>query len=240
MVERKHLAGFSIFGAAWRVLRGVGGRLSRGFLFCLAGVIAFGLLADEMGEGDTARFDAFVRDGVNSFATSMLTQLAILLSFIGDWPFLTILGLAIFGFLLYVKWKREAVIFLITNIGELTLNLSLKLLYQRERPEALFEYAVPNSYSFPSGHALGSFCFLGILAWLFAANVKSTMGKIEIYVSAALLVLFIGLSRIYLGVHYPSDVLAGYVVAFVWTLTVIFADRSLLKNREKIQTGYTG
>jgi undecaprenyl-diphosphatase len=199
-------------------------------------VIAFGLLADEMGEGDTARLDAFVRDGVNSFATPILTQLAIFLSFVGDWPFLTILGLAIFGFLLYIKWKREAVIFLLTNIGELILNVSLKLIYQRTRPEPLFEYAVPNSYSFPSGHALGSFCFFGILA----ANVKSTMGKIEVYVTAAFLILSIGLSRIYLGVHYPSDVLAGYLVASVWTLTVIFADSSLVKNRGKIQTGYTG
>jgi len=232
MAVRKHLARYSIFGAAWRVLRRVGGKLSRGFVVCLAGVIAFGLLADEMGEGDTARFDAFVRDSVHSFATPILTQLAIFLSFVGDWPFLTILGLAIFGFLLYIQWKREAVIFLITNVGELTLNLSLKLIYQRSRPEPLFEYAVPNSYSFPSGHALGSFCFFGILAWIVAANVKSTMGKIEIYVTAALLILSIGLSRIYLGVHYPSDVLAGYLVASVWTLTVIFADRSLLKTRD--------
>ena len=52
-----------------------------------------------------------------------------------------------------------------------------------------------------------------------------------IYSSAALLILAIGLSRIYLGVHYPSDVAAGYVVGGVWTLTVIFADRSLLRNR---------
>ena len=98
---------------------------------------------------------------------------------------------------------------------------------------------MPNSYSFPSGHALGSFCFFGILAWILAANVKSTMGKTAIYATAVLLILLIGLSRIYLGVHYPSDVLAGYIVASVWTLTVIFADRSLLKHREKIQTGYT-
>ena len=127
-MPNKHLARYSIVGAALRVLRRVGAKLSRGFIVCLAGVIAFGLLADEMGEGDTSRFDAFVRDGVNSFATPILTQAAICLSFIGDWPFLTILGLAIFGFLLYIKWKREAVIFLITNVGELALNLSLKLI----------------------------------------------------------------------------------------------------------------
>ncbi len=230
MAERKHFGAFSLFGTVGRVLRRVGGRLSRGFIVCLVGVAAFGLLADEMGEGDTARFDSFIREGVNSFSTPALTNLAIFFSFIGDWPFLTILGFAIFGFLLYIKWKREAVIFFITNIGELILNISLKLIYQRQRPDPLFEYALPDSYSFPSGHALGALCFFGILAWLVAANVKSTMGKIELYVTAAFLILSIGLSRIYLGVHYPSDILAGYLVASVWTLTVIFADRSLQKN----------
>ena len=234
---RRHFAIYSIFGAAWRVLRRVGGRLSRGFIVCFLGVIAFGMLADEMGEGDTGRFDAFVREAVNSFATPMLTNVAIFLSFVGDWPFLTVLGFAIFGYLLYIKWKREAVIFFITNVGELILNVTLKEVYQRQRPEAFFGYDLPPSYSFPSGHALGSFCFFGILAWLLAANVKSTMGKIEIYVTGSLLILFIGLSRIYLGVHYPSDIVAGYLVASVWTLTVIFADRSLSKHHREIQTG---
>lgn len=234
MSERKHFAGFSIFGAAMRVLRRVGGKLSRGFLVCLVGVIAFGFLADEMGNGGMTGFDAFVREGVNSFATPMLTQAAIFFSFVGDWPFLTLLGLALFGFLLYIKWKREAVIFFITNIGELIFNISLKAVYQRTRPEPLFEYALPDSYSFPSGHALGSFCFFGILAWILAANVKTYRSKGAIYYSAVLLILLIGLSRIYLGVHYPSDVLAGYLAATVWTLTVIFADRSLLKHRRSL------
>ena len=232
MSLRKHFANFSLFGAVLRVLRRVGDKLSRGFLICLAGVIAFGYFADEMGEGDTARFDAVVREGVNAFATPLLTPVMIFFSFVGDWPFLTILGIAIFAFLLYIKWKREAVIFLIANAGELILNFSLKAFYRRPRPEGFFGYDLPPSYSFPSGHALGSFCFFGILAWILAANVETTRSKQTIYLSAALLVIIIGLSRIYLGVHYPSDVVAGYLVATVWTLTVIFADRSLLKNKE--------
>ena len=199
----------------------------------MAGVIAFAQLADEMGEGDTAGFDAFVRDGVHSFNTPLLTQLAVFFSFIGDWPFLTILGIAIFAFLLYIKWKREALIFLITNAGELVLNVSLKAFYQRARPEALVDYSLPPSYSFPSGHALGSFCFFGVLAWLMASNVDTSGRKWMIYLSAALLILAIGLSRIYLGVHYPSDVVAGYVVGGVWTLTVVLSDRSMIRNRNE-------
>ena len=231
MSLRKHFARIPLVRLFAWLFRREGARLSRGFLVCLAGVIAFAQLADEMGEGDTVGFDAFVRDGVHSFNTPLLTQLAVFFSFVGDWPFLTVLGVVVFAFLLYIKWKREALIFLITNAGELVLNVSLKAFYQRPRPEVLVDYALPPSYSFPSGHALGSFCFLGILAWLMAANVKTAGGRSMIYSSAALLILAIGLSRIYLGVHYPSDVAAGYVVGGVWTLTVIFADRSLLRNR---------
>lgn len=227
----KHFARYSVVGAAFRVLRRIGGKLSRGFLVSLAGVIAFGLLADEMGEGDMARFDHVVREGVNSFATPVLTQAMIAFSFIGDWPFLTILGLAIFGFLLYIKWKREALIFLITNAGELMLNMGLKAVYQRTRPEPLFEYALPNSYSFPSGHALGSFCFFSIIAWIVARNLDNSALKWVFCFLAAALIVAIGVSRIYLGVHHPSDVVAGYLVAASWTATVVFADRSLVKNR---------
>lgn len=237
MSERKHFAGFSIVAVVFRVLLRVGGKLSRGFIVCLLGVIAFGMLADEMGEGDTGRFDAFIREGVNSFATDWLTPVMIFFSFVGDWPFLTFLGIVLFAFFLYIKWKREAVIFFITNIGELVLNLSLKGIYQRQRPEAFFGYELPPSYSFPSGHALGAFCFFGILAWILAANVESIRSKVAIYAASAFLILSIGLSRIYLGVHYPSDIVAGYLVASVWTLTVIFADRSLTKHRKSIQTG---
>lgn len=234
MPQRKHFAKFSLFGVFARLFRRIGARLSRGFLVCLLGVIAFGLLADEMGEGDTVGFDAFVREGVHSLATPLLTPLMIFFSFVGDWPFLTIIGLAIFGFLLYIKWKREAVIFLITNAGELTLNLSLKAFYKRVRPEPLFDYELPASYSFPSGHALGAFCFFGILAWIIARNVGNTGAKLAVWIVAAGLILSIGLSRIYLGVHYPSDVLAGYLVAAVWTLTVILADSSLVKKRDGV------
>ena len=230
---RKHFARIPAFRLFAWLFRREGARLSRGFLFCLAGVIAFAQLADEMGEGDTAGFDAFVRDGVHSFNTPLLTQLAVFFSFIGDWPFLTILGIAIFAFLLYIKWKREALIFLITNAGELVLNVSLKAFYQRARPEALVDYSLPPSYSFPSGHALGSFCFFGVLAWLMASNVDTSGRKWMIYLSAALLILAIGLSRIYLGVHYPSDVVAGYVVGGVWTLTVVLSDRSMIRNRNE-------
>ena len=79
----------------------------------------------------------------------------------------------------------------------------------------LFSAASPSSYSFPSGHALGSLCFYGILAAILAGRARGRGAEFCIWVATVLLVGMIGLSRIYLGVHYPSDVIAGYCAAAV-------------------------
>jgi membrane-associated phospholipid phosphatase len=78
------------------------------------------------------------------------------------------------------------------------------------------------SYSFPSGHALYSLCFYGVLASLLAAHAPPGAAPIGIYVAAALLIAGIGLSRVYLGVHYPSDVIAGYLAA-AFVIGAVFA-----------------
>jgi len=106
----------------------------------------------------------------------------------------------------------------------------LKVSFARARPIPFFDTLLPDSYSFPSGHALYAACFYGVLAWLVAARIRDRSLKILIWVLAVMIALLIGLSRIYLGVHYPSDVIAGYAAAIVWVLTVIWADLLLKKK----------
>ena len=89
---------------------------------------------------------------------------------------------------------------------------------------------------FPSGHALLSFCLYGVLAAVLAARLKGRRARALVWAAAALLVLLVGLSRLYLGVHYPSDVLAGYAAAFVWVVAVAAADR-LLPGRSRETAG---
>jgi undecaprenyl-diphosphatase len=99
--------------------------------------------------------------------------------------------------------------------GAVVLDNLLKYAFHRVRPEPFFGIS-PETYSFPSGHVLFSACFYGMLGLVFAADVRSVLSRAAIWAAAALLVSAIGLSRIYLGVHYPTDVIAGLLVGLFW------------------------
>ncbi len=122
----------------------------------------------------------------------------------------------------------------VTILGALVLDLSLKYAFHRPRPVPFF-VPVPYTYSFPSGHSLFSFCFYGVLAGLLTRSIRSRMARVLIWTLAALLVAAIGLSRVYLGVHYPSDVIAGYLAASLWVSTLVALDRVRMEREECIQ-----
>jgi membrane-associated phospholipid phosphatase len=182
----------------------------------------FAWLGNEMLEGDTRHFDQAVREWVHRYASPGMTSAMTAISLLGYNLLIVelVIALAIFAKL---KWRRAAVWLTVAMTGSLVLDLVLKYIYHRARPTAYFGMA-PHSYSFPSGHALCSFCFYGVLAGLLSARAKPLAWKLLIWIAATTLVTAIGLSRIYLGVHYPSDVVAGYLAAAVWVGTIIVLD----------------
>lgn len=99
--------------------------------------------------------------------------------------------------------------------GGAILNELLKHLFERARPDA-FHVVEAAGYSFPSGHAMVSLCFYGMLAFLLIRNVPSWRWRIIVVSCTEIFILLIGISRVYLGVHYPSDVLAGYTAGAAW------------------------
>jgi undecaprenyl-diphosphatase len=103
---------------------------------------------------------------------------------------------------------------------------TLKQQFRRNRPLPC-GFPKPEGYSFPSGHALVSFCFFMVLAAMITAEQKAPLGRVAVWVIAAVMVFGIGLSRIYLCAHYPSDVVAGYLAALVWVLGVTVVYRRL-------------
>ncbi|WP_338469520.1 phosphatase PAP2 family protein [Niallia sp. XMNu-256] len=122
---------------------------------------------------------------------------------------------------LIIKKKKSLAIFMMaaSGIGAL-FNMWLKWLFKRERPDIL-PLISEESYSFPSGHAMGSFIFYSSLACIIIHLVHKKMGRWIAITINALLILFIGLSRIYLGVHYPSDIVGGYLAGTAWLLTCV-------------------
>ncbi len=160
-------------------------------------------------------WDLLIRDEVHRLTKLMVAASVIGASYI-TWP-LTSLCVALFYRAANTRAVRQLVI---SMPGALLLELSIKNLVKRPRPEPFFGYPLPLSYSFPSGHALYSMACYGMLATLIAPLIPSRAGRALFWAATILLVAAIGFSRIYLGVHYPSDVLGGYALGVVWVLVV--------------------
>ena len=169
--------------------------------------------------------DDRIRLMVHAHATPALTSLMLGFSLIGQ-PAVLIAWSALVAFWLVRAGRaRTAVLFCIVLAGAEVIDFSSKLAFHRARPVPFFGLHAPRSYSFPSGHALVSCTFFGMLAAIAAARFESRARRWSFYAAAAAITGAIGFSRIYLGVHYPSDVLGGYALALLWLLSVMWARR---------------
>ncbi|HUM06764.1 MAG TPA: phosphatase PAP2 family protein [Terriglobales bacterium] len=183
----------------------------------------FAWIANSVSDARIQAFDLNVRNTVHTFASPAMTRIMLAISFLGGDGLVLAALLALLLFW-HFRRGRAALWLVVTLAGALVLDVTLKLAFHRARPTPFFGL-LPRTYSFPSGHALFSFCFYGVLAGLIAGRVRAIWLRAAIWSAAALFVFAIGLSRIYLGVHYPSDVIAGYLTASLWVATMIFLDR---------------
>jgi undecaprenyl-diphosphatase len=195
-------------------------------------VFIFAWLAEEVLEGQAKQFDAGVRGFIHQFASPTLTRVMQTITLFGSVGVVTVLFAICLGIFLLMKWWRAATWLGIAMAGAMVLDFALKQTFHRTRPVPFFGPTLL-SYSFPSGHALGSFCFYGVLAGLLSARMPRVAFRSLIWIVAGILVFAIGISRIYLGVHYPTDVVAGYLAAAVWISTLLVADRFWLPGRSK-------
>jgi membrane-associated phospholipid phosphatase len=206
-----------------------------GFAAAVAALIFFAWLTDEVLEGDSQHFDQVTRNAIHEFASPAITNAMRGLSFLGSTISLTLGTIGIVLWFLYRKWKREAKLFAITMIGASLLNTTLKLAFKRPRPIPYFNLSIPETYSFPSGHSLASCCFFGALAALVSTRLESKRARTILWTFAVCMFLLIGLSRIYLGVHYTTDVIAGFAAALIWIMVVRFVELELARRKRKKQ-----
>jgi|ERR1700754_2391334 len=204
-----------------------------GLTTAIGALIFFAWLADEVLEGETQHFDEVTRVAVHQLASPGMTSAMRGISFLGSMIFLTIA--TAFAVFLFARrhWRREAILFAITMGGAALLNMTLKLAFQRPRPVPYFNLVPPESYSFPSGHSLASCCFYGALAAIVTTRLKRKRDRTILWVLSIAMFLLIGLSRIYLGVHYTTDVIAGFSAALIWIMVVRFVEVQLRKRRNR-------
>jgi undecaprenyl-diphosphatase len=157
------------------------------------------------------------------------------LSFIGSTLALTIGTIIVIVVFAMRKWGHEAKLFAITMVGAALLNTTLKLAFKRERPIPFFDPLPPPTYSFPSGHSLMSCCFFGALAAIVTARIKNKRTRAIVWILATTMFVLIGFSRIYLGVHHTTDVIAGFTAAAIWIMVVRFVEMQLARRKRKKQ-----
>ena len=205
--------------------------LALGLAAAIATLIFFGWLADVALEGETREFDEVTRAAVHQLASPLLTTIMRGLSFVGSTIALTIGTITAVVLFARRKLGREAKLFAVTMIGAGLLNITLKLAFKRPRPVPFFNLSPPESYSFPSGHSLTSAVFFGALAAILSARIKSTGFSVVVWIFATTMFVLIGLSRIYLGVHHTTDVIAGFAAALIWILVVRFVEMQIARRR---------
>lgn len=177
-----------------------------------------------------AEFDRALSLWIHAHAQPWLDRLMSVITDGGYWLTLLIVTLAGAGFLWLRQQRRwEAVWLLITFSLSRLLDPALKLVFQRARPELWEVAARPTSYSFPSGHALSSMMVYGVLAYLLAQLYPQW--RWYYWLGAALWIFLIGFSRVYLGVHWPSDVLGGFALGFILVYALARWHRSFVERR---------
>ena len=131
----------------------------------------------------------------------------------------------------HARSRRPLVITAIATVGVQVLVFSIKFAVHRPRPVPAFALDTVGGYSFPSGHSTSSLVIFGVLAWLFAGQVRNRYARGAAWLVAAFLVLGIGSSRVYLGAHHPTDVLAAWVMGSAWLVAVIVSTSTLARIR---------
>jgi undecaprenyl-diphosphatase len=187
-------------------------------------LLFFSWLTRQVFEGALSKFDLQIRMAVHQYANFRLTLAMEALSDLGSPVFLSCLFVVLIVVFLILRWRFAAVWLAVSMVGAVGLDVVLKDVFHRARPVAYF-VPEPSSYSFPSGHALGSFCFYMVLAGVLTARIRKLAARLLIWLIAALLVGAIGFSRVYLGVHWPTDVIAGYAAAAFWVGGLVTVDR---------------
>lgn len=182
---------------------------------------AFLLMAFFVQSEKIEQFDLNIIHFIQGLEGPLLTGVMKFFTQIGSVPFVIILSVLISLFLYFALHHRsEMILLIVVIVGTQVINYLLKQYFARMRPD-LHRLIEISGYSFPSGHAMTAFSFYTLLAFLLWRHIRKRIDRIILVILSACFIILIGISRIYLGVHYPSDIIGGYFVSATWCLLAI-------------------
>ena len=197
--------------------------LTIGIVVGLGASAAFIAFAAVVAGGATQAIDERALRWFDARRTPSLDEIALEVTALGNGVVLLVLVASVSVFLWETRHRWSVYLLLIAFVGGHILNDVLKEAFDRPRPTIVEHVDIVSSMSFPSGHAMTSLITYGSVAYLVARLEPSSRLRATTWMLAILLILAIGISRMYLGVHYPSDVFAGFVAGLAWLAFVASA-----------------
>ncbi len=193
------------------------------FITLIFAYLFFGLVQDLIGQDPLIQSDLRIINLVQIFRSPFLNSSMLFITYLGRWQ-IVFLGTIAIGILFFLTKRWRYLITLTTSVGfGQILVWLIKNMAKRPRPSLINALVQEESFSFPSGHSFVAFSFYGLLTYFLFRKVKGKLLKILVALVGFMLIFLIGLSRIYLGAHWPSDVLAGYACGAAWLSIMITA-----------------
>jgi membrane-associated phospholipid phosphatase len=202
-----------------RKIRSISAIGALGLFSCLGLIGLIEKLVREVWEKEAFSFDTTFLLWIHQFANPVADQVMLAITQLGNPNVVIPIAIITLIFLWLDRHYSEAKFFALACLGGAILNTGLKLVFSKPRPALWQRLIVETSYSFPSGHALGALVLYGAIAYLGTAYYPRFAGLI--YGGAIALTVLIGFSRLYLGVHWPTDIIAGYGIGALWLIICI-------------------
>lgn len=176
-------------------------------------------------------FDQSIITAIQGGESPQLTQLMLFFTWLGSTPQVLVIAVTTMLFLFFaLKHRKQLWLFIISCSGSVLLNILLKAKFSRQRP-TLHRLIEETGYSFPSGHSMAAFTLYFTIAFLIWKHMPNTFSRILTILVSAFLIFVIGVSRIYLGVHFPSDVIGAYFISGCWSSLCIITYQYLLEHK---------
>lgn len=203
------------------------------FVLCIFFASAFGYIVAAVINGSIVHFDTAVIGFVQGLEAPWPTSIMKVFTWIGSGYVVAPIALIGFTVLYFVlRYRHQAFLLISVIAGSVLLNSALKSYFKRERPE-IHRIMDATGFSFPSGHSMMAFALYVIIAYIFWRNVKTTVARVVLVLFTTFMIIMIGSSRIYLGVHYPSDIVGGFAASALWVTIAISLYAHFENKREK-------